>query len=176
MIKCPFCYESALLLFLSPVKSSNLRGSCCKNNGDIWDTFDTGRGISSFYKSLYVNSLHRALHRILYKPLYVFTLHRTIYRMDRPAALNQPIYDTRDTFDFTFAFALAFTLHQHRSPHLLVPVRKHKNGILRQISAQTNVAGKASNTGTRYSKTVLPANTPENRYWNNTTQMKWKLK
>ena len=54
------------------------------------DTVDPGRGISSFYKSLYVFSLHRALHRILYKPLYVFALHRAIYRMNRPEPLNQP--------------------------------------------------------------------------------------
>ena len=53
--------------------------------------------ISSFYKTLYVFSLHRALHRILYKPLYVFALHRAIYRMERPEAVNRPISDTRDT-------------------------------------------------------------------------------
>ena len=32
------------------------------------------------------------------RPLYDFALHRALYRMNRPAALNQPIYATRDTF------------------------------------------------------------------------------
>ena len=65
---------------------------------DSRDTFNLGHGISSFYKTLYVNSLHRTLHRIFYKPLYVFPLHRALYRMGHPEYLNQPKYDTRDTF------------------------------------------------------------------------------
>jgi len=85
------------------------------------DTFDPGRWISSFYKTLYVFSLHRALHRIFYKPLYVFPLHRAIYRMDRHAPLNQPQYDTGDTFDP--ATSSCHFIQPHSIPQIIFLIR-----------------------------------------------------